>query len=43
MVTDAGLVVGEIGHITASRPKGPRYDPALTPEERDAFSNLILF
>lgn len=43
MVTDAGLVVGEICHITANRPKGPRYDPALTDEERNAFPNLILF
>jgi len=43
MVTGAGLVVGEICHITASRPKGPRYDPSLTEAERDAFANLILF
>jgi hypothetical protein len=42
MVTDSGQVVGEICHITASRPKGPRYDPKLTAEERDAFANLIL-
>jgi len=43
MVTESGQVVGEICHITASRPKGPRYDPQLSAEERDAFANLILF
>lgn len=43
MVTEAGQVVGEICHITASRPKGPRYNAKLAAEERDAFANLILF
>lgn len=42
MVTDRGVVVGEICHITASRPNGPRYNPKLSDEERDAFGNLIL-
>jgi len=42
MVTDGGIVVGEICHITASSPKGPRYNPALTDAERDSFGNLIL-
>jgi hypothetical protein len=42
MVTDRGVVVGEICHITASSSNGPRYNPKLTDEERDAFENLIL-
>lgn len=43
MVTDEGVVVGEVCHITASRPDGPRYNPNLSAEERDSFANLILF
>lgn len=43
MVTDHGIVVGEICHITASSPKGPRFDSSLTEAERDSFANLILF
>ena len=42
MVTDSGIVVGEICHITACRPKGPRYNPNLSDDERDSFANLIL-
>jgi len=42
MVTDTGIVVGEICHITASSRKGPRFDPKQTDEERDSFANLIL-
>ncbi len=42
MVTDRGMVIGEICHITASSLRGPRYDPTLTDEERDSFANLIL-
>lgn len=43
MVTDTDIVIGEICHITSSSPKGPRYNPALSDEERDSFPNLILF
>lgn len=42
MVTDNGIVVGEICHITASSRNGPRYNPQLSTEERDSFANLIL-
>lgn len=35
-------VVGEICHIRAGRNGGPRFDPSLTPEQRDEFQNLIL-
>jgi len=43
MVTNRGIVVGEICHITASSRGGPRYDPKLNDDERDSFANLILF
>jgi hypothetical protein len=38
---DAMNNVGVAAHITAAAPGGPRYDPALTPEERAAFKNGI--
>lgn len=37
-----GPFLGEICHIKARSPDGPRYDPKQTEEERHAFSNLIL-
>jgi hypothetical protein len=35
-------VLGQVCHIKASRPLGPRYDPGQTPEQRHGFENLIL-
>ncbi|WP_160164226.1 HNH endonuclease [Natrialba taiwanensis] len=35
-------VVGEICHIRAQSEGGPRYDPSLSDEEIDEYSNLIL-
>ena len=35
-------VVGEVCHIKAAKPGGPRYDVNQTDEERHDFSNLIL-
>jgi hypothetical protein len=35
-------MLGEICHITARSPDGPRYDPNQTEEERHAFENLML-
>jgi hypothetical protein len=35
-------LVGQICHIKANSPGGPRYDPSQTPEERDGYENLIL-
>lgn len=32
----------EIAHICAAKPGGPRYDAAMTDEERDAYPNLLL-
>lgn len=34
--------VGEMCHIRARCKKGPRYDPTLTPKQRDDFPNLLL-
>lgn len=39
---DRDIVVGEICHIRAQSEGGPRYDPALSDDEVDAYSNLIL-
>lgn len=35
-------VLGEIAHIVARSPKGPRGDGSLTAQERDSYHNLIL-
>ncbi len=35
-------VIGEICHIRARRKNGPRFDPNLTPAERNAYENLLL-
>ncbi len=35
-------VVGEICHIRAAKPDGPRYDVSQTAEERHGYENLIL-
>lgn len=35
-------VVGEICHIKAASPRGPRYDPQQTAEERHNYDNLIV-
>ncbi|HTJ71324.1 MAG TPA: hypothetical protein VL551_27535 [Actinospica sp.] len=32
----------EIAHVRAAKPGGPRYDAAMTNEQRDAFPNLVL-
>jgi hypothetical protein len=39
---ESGKVVGRICHIKASSPRGPRYDPTQTDEERHSFANLLL-
>ncbi len=35
-------LTGFRAHITAQKPGGARYDQSLSPEERDAYANLIL-
>jgi hypothetical protein len=39
---ESGKVTGRICHIRARQAGGPRYDPAQSPGERNAFENLIL-
>ena len=34
--------MGEMAHIKAEKRGGPRWDPALTPGQRDSYDNLIL-
>jgi hypothetical protein len=38
----SGVLSGEICHIKARKPNGPRYDANQTDEERHAFANLII-
>jgi len=42
LVEESGTITGEIAHIRASSPNGPRYDPAQSDEDRHSFGNLIL-
>ena len=35
-------LLGEVAHIKAASPNGPRYDAAQTDEERRSYGNLIL-
>lgn len=39
----SGTVTGEICHIKARNPGGPRYDATQSDEQRHAFDNLVLF
>jgi hypothetical protein len=38
----SGTVLGEICHIKARSPDGPRHDPSQTDQGRHAFGNLLL-
>ena len=40
--TEHGVVTGEICHIKARSPEGPRYDPNQSTSERDGYENLML-
>jgi hypothetical protein len=42
IVEDSGIITGEICHINAQSPNGPRYDPNQTDEQRHGYDNLIL-
>jgi len=42
LVEDAGASIGEICHIRAEKPKGPRFDPAWSATELGSFDNLIV-
>lgn len=37
-----GVQLGEIAHIKAASPNGPRYDASMTDDERRDYANLIL-
>lgn len=41
-IIQGATVVGEICHIMAASPKGPRYDAQQTPEDRHGYDNLLL-
>ena len=41
MTTD-GVLVGEIAHIEAAKPEGPRFRESMTDEDRRASANLLL-
>lgn len=42
LLSAKGVLVGEVAHIAAESPGGPRFDPKLTEEERRGFNNLLL-
>jgi hypothetical protein len=39
---DAEAIIGQIAHIVSQSDDGPRADPLMPPEERDAVDNLLL-
>lgn len=42
LLTADGTLVGEVAHIAAESPGGPRFDPKLSEADRRAFENLLL-
>lgn len=42
LVDELGNQFGEIAHIAAASPEGPRYDPSMTDDDRRSFDNLLL-
>lgn len=41
-IVQSGTIVGEVCHIKAASPSGPRYDPQQSPRQRHGYDNLIL-
>jgi hypothetical protein len=41
-IAQGDTLIGEVCHIKAARPEGPRFDPHQTPQERHGYGNLIL-
>lgn len=39
---DPPAIIGIIAHIKGEKPKAARYDPNMTPEERNSYENLII-
>lgn len=42
IVHESGAITGDVCHIKAASPGGPRFDPGQTDTERHAFENLVL-
>ena len=42
IIENSGTICGEIGHIEAASPGGPRYNSMQSDTERNAYENLIL-
>ena len=42
LVTEQNLFVGQVCHIEAANPEGPRFNPESTDEDRRHYGNLIL-
>lgn len=42
IIDDKGAVIGQVCHIEAAMPDGPRFNPLQTNDERRAISNLVL-
>lgn len=42
VAADQGKSVGKIAHIRAASPDGPRYDPAMSDDERASADNLVV-
>lgn len=42
VMPDSGTIVGEVCHIRAQNPEGPRHDSNQSDEERHGFENLVL-
>ncbi len=42
LIDPSGALIGRVCHICADKPRGKRYDPNQTEEERQGFANLIL-
>jgi hypothetical protein len=42
LISETGVVVGQVAHIKAQNAGGLRYDAKQTPEQRHGFGNLIL-
>lgn len=42
IIDDKGTVIGQVCHIEAAMPDGPRFNPNQTNEQRRALSNLVL-
>lgn len=40
---ETGVNLGEMCHISAASPSGPRYDKSMTDDERNSDKNLIIF